>query len=90
MKISEEKFFVLTNPLFWLWGVVIFGIYFIRKFLDVTGLYDWFYVLVTFDKMSENGKKQMIFIMNTPPKLFWLKRKAWEYAVAKIKKQRTD
>ena len=71
-------------------AVTLFLVLFIRKFLDVTGLYDWIYILVTFDKMSESGKDQMIFIMNNQPKLFWLKRKAWEYAIAKIKRQRVD
>ena len=90
MKISEEQIFVLTNPIFWLWAIIVFVIYLVRKILDFTGLYDWFYVLITFDKMSESGKKAMINVMNNQPKMFWLKRKAWEYAIAKINKQRAS
>jgi hypothetical protein len=90
MKIDEEQIFVLTNPIFWLWFIVMLVFTLLKKFLDVTGIYDWFYVLITFDKMSESGKDQMIIVMNNQPKMLWLKRKAWEYAVTKIEKQRVD
>lgn len=91
MKINEERFFVLTNPFFWLWVIITFIWYCIRKFLDFTGLHDWFYVLVTFDKMSERGKDEIIYIIeNNLLEMFWLKRKAWEYAIKKIENERVN
>ena len=91
MKINEEQIFVLTNPLFWLWAIILFVWYLVRKILDFTGLYDWFYVLITFDKMTERGKDEMIYVMsNNLLKMFWLKRKAWEFAISKIEKQRAN
>lgn len=90
MKIDTEQIFVLTNPIFWLWAIVLFIIYFIQKFLEVTGIYDWYYVLFKFDKMSKKVNRTMIHIFNNRPKMFWLKRKAWELAEKKFKKLKLD
>lgn len=88
MKISEEQIFVLTNPLFWIWALLIFVIHLIKKALDLIGIYDWYYVLFRFNRMSKRGKKEMVFLMDKRAiKLFWLKRKAWEYATKLIKKE---
>ena len=90
MKISEEQIFVLTNPFFWLWAIILFVVHLIKKTLDVTGIYDWYYVLFKFHKMSKSGKEQMVFIMDKKAiKLLWLKRKAWQYATNLIKKETT-
>jgi hypothetical protein len=88
MKISEEKIFVLTSPLFWLWVVIFLINEVIKKTLDITGIYDWYYVLFKFNKLSKRGKGEMVFLMEKRLiKLFWLKRKAWSYVVTKIKEE---
>jgi hypothetical protein len=90
MKISEEQIFVLTNPIFWIWALIIFVMHLIKKALDLTGIYDWYYVLFKFKRMSKSGKDQIVFLMDKRAiKLFWLKRKAWEYATSLIKKENT-
>lgn len=88
MKINEEEIFVLTNPLFWIWVILLFIYQLIKKAIVFTGINDWYFVLFNFDTMPEEGKKQMLFMMNNRTTyLFWSKRKAWEYAVNKINKE---
>jgi len=90
MKISDDQIFVLTNPFFWIYAIIIFAIHLIKKTLDVTGLYDWYFVLFRFYRMSKSGKDQMVFLMDKRAiRLFWLKRKAWQYATNIIKKENT-
>jgi hypothetical protein len=84
MKIREEQIFVLTNPIFWIWALIIFAKELIKKALDLTGIYDWYYVLFRSKRLSKRGKNEMVFLMGKRAiKLFWLKRKAWEYATRK-------
>jgi len=88
MKISEEQIFVLTNPFFWIWAIIVLILHLIKKALDVTGIYDWYYVLFRFKRMSKRSKDEMVFLMDKRAiKLLWLKRKAWEYATKLIKEE---
>lgn len=88
MRIDEDKIFVLTNPLFYIWAIMLLIYIALEKLLDITGIYDWYYVLFRFNRMSERGKEEMVFIMDKRAiRLFWLKRKAWEYATKLIKKE---
>ncbi len=88
MKIDEEQVFVLTNPLFYIWAVLLLIYKLIIKAIEFLGLNDWYFVLFNWKTMPLEAKKQMAIMMdNRTTKLFWLKLKAWEWALAKIKKE---
>lgn len=84
-----EKFLFLTNPLTWIFMIVYFLWFLGSKFLDLTGLYDWYFVLFKMNKQSSKHKKMILKVyQNKQTKFFWLKRKAWGYASKKIEKQK--
>lgn len=86
MKITEEQFFTLTNPLFYIWGVGLFIGHFTIKFLQYIGIYDWYYIAFKLHKFKDQDKNILIELFSNRPRMFWLKAKAWDYAKTKIEK----
>lgn len=85
---KEEDFFILTNPLFYIWAIIIFLWEFSKKGLEYLGILDWYYVLFRFHEMPEKGKRVILELnKNKDLKMFWLRRKAFEYAVNEILKR---
>jgi len=85
---KEEKFFILTNPLFWMWAIIMLLWGILRKGLVYLGILDWYYVLFRFDKIPKRGKRVLLELnKNKDLKMFWLKRKAFEYAINEILKR---
>ena len=87
MKINEEQIFTLTNPLFWIWAIILFTIKFFNRVIEYSGLADWFFILFRFKEISKEGQNFIVFIdsKNDYSRGSWLKRKAWSYAAKKIK-----
>lgn len=83
-----DKFFIFTNPLFWVYFILYLIWLGIKGFLDFTGIFDWYYVLFKLKGMEKRYGNDLVFVFtNKKNKFFWLKQRAWEYATKIIKKQ---
>lgn len=90
MQTNEEKFFILTNPIFWAYFLIMAIYYLIDMLNNFLGLKDWCYVIFKLKNMPLESKKALIKIQETKKtKHPWLKEKAWERAKTIIEKEET-
>lgn len=83
-----DKFFIITNPLAWVWFMLHLIWLGIKGLLNFTGVFDWYYVLFKLKNMEKRNRKDLVFFYtNKKNKFFWTKQKAWEYATKIIKKE---
>lgn len=88
MKTSLDNFFILTNPLAWIYFLLCLLWLGIKGFLDFTGLFDWYYVLFKLKYMKPQNKRDLVEVFSKKKtKFFWLKQKAWEQAIKNINKE---
>lgn len=87
MKISTEfveQFFIMTNPLFWVFALITYIYTGFKNLFTEIGITDWWYILFKLDKQDDKHKKIIKELykkhMEQKTKMFWLKRKAWKYA----------
>ncbi len=86
----EDKFFIYTNPLAWVYFLICLLWLGVKGFLDFTGVSDWYYVLFKLKNMKKQHREDLVSVFTRKKnKLFWPKQKAWECAIKIIKKENT-
>jgi len=89
MKFTLEDFFMITNPLFWVWMIISLIYEFFKWMLTEFGIRDWFTIIFTNNPKvnSKSEAKTLIDIFENMNHKYWLKRRAWEYLEKRIKRQ---
>lgn len=78
MQTNEEKFFILTNPIFWAYFLIMAIYYLLDMLNNFLGIKDWYWVLFKLKNMPLAHKKDLVKIQTSKKtKFFWLKEKAW-------------
>jgi len=85
----EENFFVITNPLLWIWMLLIFLWIGIKWVVNSVGITDWWFVLFVLKKTSAAERTVLLnYWESKEGKFFYIKRKAWEKAIRIIKEKK--
>ena len=89
MERNEENFFIYTNPLFYLYFILLAIKYIVVLFLEYVGVIDWYYVLFKLRGQHENVKDALLQIHKSRKhKLPWIKELAWNKAIKIIEDER--
>lgn len=85
-NITTEEFFILTNPLFWIWMLIYITYRMIKYSLLWSGIEDWYFILFT-NKIENWEKETLKLSLNYPNDInhSWLRKKAWKYSIKKVK-----
>ena len=85
---QTDKFFILTNPIFWVYFLIMASYYLLDMLNNFLGIKDWYWVLFKLKNMPLAHKKDLVKVQTSKQtKFFWLKEKAWERAKTIIEKE---
>lgn len=88
MQTDNDKFFILTNPIFWVYFLIMASYYLLDMLNNFLGIKDWYWVLFKLKNMPLAQKKDLVKLQTSrKTKFFWLKEKAWERAKNIIEKE---
>ena len=83
-----NDFFMYTNPLTWVYFIILILWFFLQEFLAVSGIADWYFCLFQMNSMEEQFKEDFIkSVENKDFKFFWFKEQAWLHIVKKLKNE---
>lgn len=82
-----QDIFKYTSPSFYIFKILGFLLAVLLFIWNATGLADWHYYFFKVSKATEKKKQSILYLnKHRKNKLFFVKQKAWDATVNKIKK----
>ena len=85
---NYERFFIYTNPLFWVFACVVLLSEVTDKGFRYVGLNNWWFIVFKLNKNihKKSFRKNCLNFKTTIKykELFWINKKAWDYIFKRI------